>query len=105
MISHTNVGAGADVRIQPMVQAWVGKTKSDRERTVDSGQPSDELRRLEERAAKGGMTLAVGRIDGYWRAGFVVTNDFGESIFVLHASGPDECTAVRGLAKLAADMD
>jgi len=28
VISHTNVGAGADVRIQPMVQAWVGKTKS-----------------------------------------------------------------------------
>jgi hypothetical protein len=88
-----------------MVQAWVGKTKSNRERTVDSGQRSDELGRLEERAAKGGMTLAAGRIDGYWRAGFVVTNDLGESIFVLHASGPDECTAVRGLAKLAADMD
>ncbi len=88
-----------------MVQAWVGKTKSKPERTVDSEHRSDELRRLEERAAKGGMTLAVGRIDGAWRAGFVVTNDLGESIFVLHASGPDEGTAVRRLAKLAADMD
>ena len=28
MISRTNVGAGADVRIQPMVRAWVGKPKS-----------------------------------------------------------------------------
>ena len=87
-----------------MVQAWVGKTKSKPERTVDSEHRS-ELERLEERAAKGGMTLAVGQIDGSWRAGFVVTNDLGESIFVLHASGPDEGTAVRRLAKLAADKD
>ena len=34
-----------------MVQASVGKTKSNRERTVDSGHRSDELGRLEERAA------------------------------------------------------
>jgi len=88
-----------------MVQAWVGKTKSTGREPWTLDSEGDQLGRLEERAAKGGMTLAVGRIDGYWRAGFVVTNDLGESIFVLHASGPDECTAVRRLAKLAADMN
>lgn len=46
------------------------------------------------------MELAVDHVDGYSRAGFLVTNDVGESVFVLQATGPDEGTAIRRPARL-----
>jgi len=49
------------------------------------------------------MRLAVDRVDGHWRAGFVATNELGESVFVRHAIGPDEGTATSRLARLAVD--
>ena len=65
---------------------------------------SELLTRLEEQAATRGMTVAVDRVDGHWRAGFLSPDDFEESAFVLHASGPDRATAIRRLAKLATDQ-
>jgi hypothetical protein len=44
----------------------------------------------------------VERVNGHWRAGFVVRNGVGEHVFVLHAIGPDEDTAIRRLSMLAA---
>jgi hypothetical protein len=57
---------------------------------------------LQEDAAKRGLLLAVERVNGHWRAGFVVRNGVGEHVFVLHAIGPDEDTAIRRLSMLAA---
>ena len=65
---------------------------------------SELLTRLEEQAAKRGMTIAVDCVDGQWRAGFVSPGDFEEAVFVLHASGPDRATAIRRLAELATDQ-
>ena len=50
------------------------------------------------------MRLAVDRVNGHWRAGFLATNELGEAEFVLRASGPDEGTAIGRLAELAADL-
>jgi hypothetical protein len=61
---------------------------------------SELLTRLEEQAANRGMTVAVDRVDGHWRAGFLSPYDVQESVFVLHASGPDRATAIRQLARL-----
>jgi hypothetical protein len=58
------------------------------------------LERLRERARTNGMRLAVERVNGHWRAGFVVTDGAGEAVFELLANGPDESSAVRALAEL-----
>jgi hypothetical protein len=78
------------------------KSQSNLEIQVDAEHETSELlARLEEQAAKAGMTIAVDRVDGHWRAGFLSPSDFEESVFALHASGPDRATAIRRLAKLA----
>jgi hypothetical protein len=61
---------------------------------------SELLTRLEEQAANRGMTVAIDRVDGHWRAGFLSPDDVQEPVFVLHASGPDRATAIRRLATL-----
>ena len=76
------------------------KTKRDRREAVEPRDVSEEFARLEEQAAKNGMRLAVDHVDGHWRAGFLTRNAVGEWVFALHATGPDEDTAVRGLARL-----
>jgi hypothetical protein len=69
---------------------------------VDAERETSELlTELEEQAAMGGMTVAIDRVDGHWRAGFLSPSDFEESAFTLHATGPDKATAIRRLAKLA----
>jgi hypothetical protein len=65
-------------------------------------EPTDELRRLEEQAAETGMKLAIERLNGHWRAGFVVANCNGDCVFALHAVAPDEDTAVQKLADIVA---
>jgi len=71
-----------------------------REKDVDDGHATDEFTRLEERAADSGMEIAVDRVNGHWRAGFLTTDELGEAVFVLHATGPDRATAIRNLAEL-----
>jgi len=66
---------------------------------------ADELTRLKAEAARSGMGIAVDRVDGHWRAGFLSTDELGEAVFVLHATGPDRATAIRRLAKLATESD
>ena len=66
---------------------------------------TNRLARLEEQAAERGMRIAVDRVDGHWRAGFLQTNELGESVFVLHTSGPDEDAALRRLAQLVAETE
>jgi hypothetical protein len=78
------------------------KSGRTRRQDVDGGRAPNELRWLEERAAKSGMRVAVARVDGHWRAGFVSPDDLGEWVFGLHATGRDRATAIRRLAKLAA---
>lgn len=69
-------------------------------------EPAQEaLRQLERQAAKSGMSIAVDRVNGHWRAGFLMTNEVGEPVFGLHAVGPDEGTAITRLAELAAARD
>ena len=58
------------------------------------------LGQLQQYAARTGTTIAIDRVDGHWRAGFIA-NQLGEVVFVLHAVGPDESTAIRNLAKIA----
>jgi hypothetical protein len=65
----------------------------------------EELRRLEEQAAKSGLRVGVDRANGDWRAGFVSTDELGESGFTFYATGPDRDTAIRRLAKLASDQE
>jgi len=45
------------------------------------------------------MRVAVDRVDGHWRAGLLQANELGESVFVIHATGPDEGTAIRRLTE------
>jgi len=45
------------------------------------------------------MRIAVDRVEGHWRAGFLTTNELGESVFVLYVIGPDEGTAIDRLAE------
>lgn len=71
---------------------------------MNAPNPINEFTCLEQQAARHGMRLAVDHIDGHWRAGFVTTDEGGEAVFTLHASGPDEGTAIRRLAKLAANL-
>ena len=71
---------------------------------MDDGHATEQFARLEEQAARNGMRLAVDRVNGHWRAGFLATNELGEAEFVLRASGPDEGTAIGRLAELAADL-
>lgn len=64
--------------------------------------PTDELRWLEDEAAKTGMKLAIERLNGHWRAGFVLANRNGDCVFALHAVGPDEDAAIQRLAQVVA---
>jgi hypothetical protein len=66
---------------------------------VDRGHPCAQLARLETEAAERGMRVAVDRVNGHWRAGLLQANELGESVFVIHATGPDEGTAIRRLAE------
>lgn len=59
----------------------------------------EQLERLKQHAAHRGMRVAVDHVDGHWRAGFLHVNEVGEWVFVLHAIGPDEETAIRRLAE------
>ena len=52
---------------------------------------------LEAHAAERGGTVAVERVDGHWRAGFVLPDDLGESVVALPAEGPDPSAARREL--------
>ena len=52
---------------------------------------------LEAHAAERGGTVAVERVDGHWRAGFVLPDDLGESVVALAAEGPDASAACREL--------
>ncbi len=65
---------------------------------------SELLTRLEEQAANRGMTVAVDRVNGHWRAGFLSPDEVQEPVFVLHASGPDRATAIRQLARLVTEQ-
>ena len=67
---------------------------------MDYEHVTNQLAQLEELAAKSGMRIAVDRVDGHWRAGFLHTNELGESVFAVHVTGPDECTAIDRLAEL-----
>ena len=62
--------------------------------------PTDELTGLEEQAARTGMKLAVERLNGHWRAGFVLANRNGDCVFALHAIGADEDAAIQKLAEI-----
>ena len=52
---------------------------------------------LDEHAAERGGRLAVERVDGHWRAGFVVRDDLGEAVIELPVEGPDPSAARREL--------
>jgi hypothetical protein len=58
---------------------------------------------LYEHAAERAGKLAVERVDGHWRAGFVVPNDLGESVIELPTEGPDPSAARRELLIRAAE--
>jgi len=62
------------------------KPNRTRRKDVDDRHATDELTRLEEQAANSGMEIAVDRINGHWRAGFLTTDELGEAVFVLHAN-------------------
>jgi hypothetical protein len=70
------------------------------EKPVDGRDVREELAGLEERAGRSGLRLAVDHVDGHWRAGFLVTDELGESGFALHGGGPDDEAAVGALARL-----
>jgi hypothetical protein len=59
-----------------------------------------QLARLEVLAERSDMRIAVDRVDGRWRAGFLHTNELGEAVFAVHATGRDESTAIDRLAQL-----
>jgi len=67
---------------------------------MDFEHATNPLARLEELAAESGMQIAVDRVDGHWRAGFLYTNELREPVFAVHAMGPDESTAIDRLAEL-----
>jgi hypothetical protein len=52
---------------------------------------------LDAQAARQGAMLAVHRVDGYWRAGFVALDDLGEIVVGEPAHGPDRSAALHQL--------
>jgi len=72
--------------------------------SVDGASYRKLVARLNAEAARRGGKVAVERVDGHWRAGFVVRDDLGENVILLEVSGPDRDSALRRLTELAADQ-
>ena len=72
---------------------------------LKSEQLTDEvvMALLDEHAVELGGRLAVERVDGRWRAGFVVLDGVGESVIALPAEAPHPTAARRELLIRAAE--